>query len=247
MPRPLDREDLRSRRDVTTTVCSKCAEGCPSAVLTVQPSSSTITRWAPPFTIGSIASAIPSSSTIPVPGLPKFGTAGSSCRASSRCRARRGPAPPKIRPPRHAAGRRRKCRGGGSRRRACSIPFIQRFLGDAHQPRLFRADRADGERPRPVPEISVLLDAHVDRDDLALFQDPAVGDAVDHLVVDRDAERRREQVPLVVPYPLKAGIAAARPDDTPPPPRPARGRHARLHERTRRVAAPPRRSSSFPS
>src|SRR5579864_62617 len=64
---------------VTATVCSKWADGRPSAVRTVQPSRSTTTSDPPMLTIGSIASVIPGRSTSPAPRRPKLGTCGSSC------------------------------------------------------------------------------------------------------------------------------------------------------------------------
>src|SRR2546426_5835627 len=55
---------------VTATVCSKCADSDPSRVTAVQPSDSTFTPARPMFTIGSIASTIPSASRGPRPGSP---------------------------------------------------------------------------------------------------------------------------------------------------------------------------------
>src|SRR5881392_4209755 len=55
---------------VIRTVCSKCAEGMPSAVRTVQPSSSNRTAAAPKLIMGSIASVIPALSRGPLPRLP---------------------------------------------------------------------------------------------------------------------------------------------------------------------------------
>src|SRR5436189_1400359 len=55
---------------VIKTVCSKCAEGIPSAVRTVQPSSSNRTSDAPMLIIGSIASVIPAFNFGPLPRLP---------------------------------------------------------------------------------------------------------------------------------------------------------------------------------
>src|ERR1051325_6259791 len=55
---------------VTKTVCSKCAEGIPSAVRTVQPSSSNRTSDAPILIIGSIANVIPAFNFGPLPRLP---------------------------------------------------------------------------------------------------------------------------------------------------------------------------------
>src|SRR4029453_3571641 len=55
---------------VIKTVCSKCAEGRPSAVTTVQPSSSNLTSEVPMLIIGSIASVIPAFNFGPLPRLP---------------------------------------------------------------------------------------------------------------------------------------------------------------------------------
>ena len=55
---------------VIKTVCSKCAEGIPSAVRTVQPSSSNLTAAVPKLIIGSIASVIPARNFGPLPRLP---------------------------------------------------------------------------------------------------------------------------------------------------------------------------------
>ena len=55
---------------VTATVCSKCADRLLSRVTAVQPSASTLTAALPAFTIGSIASTMPSLSRGPRPGSP---------------------------------------------------------------------------------------------------------------------------------------------------------------------------------
>src|SRR6266436_4526681 len=55
---------------VIKTVCSKCAEGIPSAVRTVHPSSSNLTSAVPRLIIGSIASVIPAFNFGPLPRLP---------------------------------------------------------------------------------------------------------------------------------------------------------------------------------
>src|SRR6516165_806354 len=55
---------------VIRTVCSKCAEGRPSAVHTVQPSFSKRTSEVPMLIIGSIASVIPAFNFGPLPRLP---------------------------------------------------------------------------------------------------------------------------------------------------------------------------------
>src|SRR5690349_12648512 len=55
---------------VIRTVCSKCADAVPSAVHTVQPSSSNRTSDVPMLIIGSIARVIPAFSFGPLPRLP---------------------------------------------------------------------------------------------------------------------------------------------------------------------------------
>jgi hypothetical protein len=55
---------------VIKTVCSKCAEGIPSAVRTVHPSSSNLTSEVPMLIIGSIASVMPAFTFGPLPRLP---------------------------------------------------------------------------------------------------------------------------------------------------------------------------------
>jgi hypothetical protein len=55
---------------VIRTVCSKWAEGIPSAVRTVHPSSSYFTSEAPILIIGSIASVMPALNFGPLPRLP---------------------------------------------------------------------------------------------------------------------------------------------------------------------------------
>ena len=63
---------------VTATVCSKCADSEPSFVEIDQRSSAIQTSGPPALIIGSIASVIPSESSGPRPGWPKFGMCGSS-------------------------------------------------------------------------------------------------------------------------------------------------------------------------
>src|ERR1700738_245737 len=55
---------------VIKTVCSKCAEGIPSAVQAVQPSSSNLTAAVPKLIIGSIARGIPAFNAGPLPRRP---------------------------------------------------------------------------------------------------------------------------------------------------------------------------------
>ncbi|HTB73694.1 MAG TPA: hypothetical protein VK762_10640 [Polyangiaceae bacterium] len=57
--------------DVTTTVCSNCADNDPSAVRTVHLSfGSTSTSQPPTFTIGSMVNVMPARMRSPVPRLP---------------------------------------------------------------------------------------------------------------------------------------------------------------------------------
>src|SRR3984893_15267954 len=63
---------------VLATVCSKCAEGLPSAVSATR-SSRMRTSGRPAFTIGSTAMTMPSCNRAPRPTSPSFGRLGSSC------------------------------------------------------------------------------------------------------------------------------------------------------------------------
>src|SRR5258708_19596511 len=55
---------------VIRTVCSKCAEGVPSAVRTVHPSSSNLTSDVPILIIASIPTVIPAFIFCPLPRFP---------------------------------------------------------------------------------------------------------------------------------------------------------------------------------
>src|SRR5947207_9820008 len=55
---------------VIRTVCSKCADGIPSAVQAVHPSSSNLTAPVPKLIIGSMARVIPALSRGPLPRFP---------------------------------------------------------------------------------------------------------------------------------------------------------------------------------
>src|SRR5258707_14262384 len=63
---------------VIRTVCSKWAEGIPSAVRTVHPSSSNFTSEAPILIIGSIARLMAAFNLRPLPRVPQLGIFGSS-------------------------------------------------------------------------------------------------------------------------------------------------------------------------
>ena len=61
---------IRGPSAVMATVCSKWAASEPSWEYTDQLSLATRIGWLPAFTIGSMASTIPSSSGMPLPGVP---------------------------------------------------------------------------------------------------------------------------------------------------------------------------------
>ena len=61
---------IRTPVSVTTTVCSKCADRLPSFVTAVHPSPSTFTDAFPAFTMGSMASTMPSARRAPRPAIP---------------------------------------------------------------------------------------------------------------------------------------------------------------------------------
>src|SRR5262245_1082668 len=72
---------------------------------------------------------------------------------------------------------------------------IQRFLGDTQQPSRLLGHLAHRQRHRAVAVVAVERRADVDRNHVALVQHaPARGNAVDHFVVDRRANRRRVSV-----------------------------------------------------
>ena len=73
--------------------------------------------------------------------------------------------------------------------------LVERLLGDPQQRRRLFRHLADRQRDRAVAEVAVERRADVDRDDVAFVQHPAARrDAVDHLFVDRRANRRRVAV-----------------------------------------------------
>ncbi len=77
------------------------------------------------------------------------------------------------------------------------------LAGDVQQLLDLGTHRADGQRHRRVAAPAVDLAAGVDRDDVAFLERAAVGDAVDHVLVDAGADHRRERrLPLD-----RAGIA----------------------------------------
>src|SRR5262249_33396268 len=61
---------ISASSSVTSTVCSKCALGWPSALTTVQPSLSICTSLTPALIIGSIANVIPGFNFGPSPAFP---------------------------------------------------------------------------------------------------------------------------------------------------------------------------------
>src|SRR5689334_16161444 len=52
LPSPFNCVRICGPSSVMAMVCSKCADGLPSRVMTVQPSDSTFTSWRPRLTIG---------------------------------------------------------------------------------------------------------------------------------------------------------------------------------------------------
>src|SRR5437763_14368465 len=62
---------------VIRTVCSKCADGIPSAVRTAQPASSTLTSDVPMSIIAAVATVIPAFTLGPLPRSPQLGICGS--------------------------------------------------------------------------------------------------------------------------------------------------------------------------
>ena len=74
--------------------------------------------------------------------------------------------------------------------------LVERLFGHPQQPRRFLRHRPDRQRDRAVAEIPVERRADVDRNDVAFVQHPAARrNPVDHLVVDRRADRRR--IPVI--------------------------------------------------
>ena len=67
----------------------------------------------------------------------------------------------------------------------------------------------DRDRNRRIAEEAVQLDAHVQRDDVTVFELPRRRDAVHDLLVDRRAQRRR-----VAAISLERRLRSARPDQT---------------------------------
>src|ERR1700757_4012965 len=65
----LGRVKINGPLEVTAMVCSKCAEGLPSAVSATH-SSRMRTSWPPAFTMGSTAMTMPSCKRAPRPGSP---------------------------------------------------------------------------------------------------------------------------------------------------------------------------------
>ena len=69
--------------------------------------------------------------------------------------------------------------------------FVERLFGHTQQRRRLFRDLPDRQRHRAVAEIPAERCAHVNRDDVAVSEDAAPRrNAVDHLFVDRRADRR---------------------------------------------------------
>ena len=65
---------------------------------------------------------------------------------------------------------------------------VEGFLGGLKQAGDFRSDGTDGHRDGVVADVPVGFDGDIERDDVAIAEDALEGaDAVDHLLVDREA------------------------------------------------------------
>ena len=65
---------------------------------------------------------------------------------------------------------------------------VEGLLGGLEQPGDPRIDGADGHRDGVVADVAVGFDGDIERDDVAIAENPLEGaDAVDHLLVDREA------------------------------------------------------------
>ena len=114
--------------------------------------------------------------------------------------------------------------------------LVERLLGDPQQRRRLFRHLPDRQRHRAVAEVAVERGADVDRDHVALVQHPpARRDPVDHLLVDRRADRRRVAV-----IPLERRHRAGRRDPLLRQRVEIRRRHAR-RDRARRARSAPRR------
>src|SRR5690348_9970583 len=72
---------------------------------------------------------------------------------------------------------------------------IERLLGHLEQLCRLSIDGADGDSHGAVREIAFVPDAHVERDDVSILEDPLWRwDAVDDLVVDRRADAAGEAI-----------------------------------------------------
>ena len=73
-------------------------------------------------------------------------------------------------------------------------PLEEALLRDCDELFRLRADGADREGRRAVSMIALVERADINLDDVALLQDSAARDAMDHLVVDADTGRRGKAV-----------------------------------------------------
>ena len=218
---PASESGTRSR--VTTTVCSKCADRLPSRVTAVHPSPSTFTAGLPKFTIGSIASTMPSASRGPRPA----DAVVRNLRLLVELRAdpvadelahHRKPVRLDVRLHRRADVR--HPRAGAHRLES----LVERRFGHRRAAAPRPATIAPtGTVTAAVPVEPVEPRAHVDRHDVAFDQRPLRRNPVHHLLVHRRANRRRVAV-----IPLERRLARPPPPDVVPPARRARRRDPRL-------------------
>ena len=117
---------------VTATVCSVWAAHAPSAVRTLQPSSSTTVSSVPALTMGSMASTLPDRRRGPVPGGRCCGPPGPRAWPG-RCRGRCSPARRRTRRPPRRPGPRRRCRRAGRPSTIASIAAASGGVGHLDQ------------------------------------------------------------------------------------------------------------------
>ena len=177
---------------VMATLCSKCADRLPSAVTTVQPSSSSAGRAAGRRS-PSARSRAPCPRAAAAPARPGRSWGPRDPRASRcRCRARRTPARPKSPPARATPSTAAPMSPSRSPGAATRDRGVERGLGAFEQPQRLVVDRADRDRDRGVGVPALDDRAAVDRHDVAVVDDPVAGDAVHDHLVRRDAGHRRE-------------------------------------------------------
>ena len=178
---------------VIAIVCSKCADRIPSAVTTVQPSSSDRRRRRRRVD-HRLDREHHARSRAACPGRPARSSGPRDPRASRcRCRGRRTRARPRS--PRLRATSSTAAPTSPSRFPAtvAAIADIERRLGSRRCSRCDSVvDLADRHRDRGVGVPALDDRTAVDRDDVAVLEHAAPGDAVHDHLVRRDADDRRE-------------------------------------------------------